>query len=222
MAISPFHLIVLGTLASIGGALLIAKAYWWPSLDRRTARHTIEGSQPFLIRREILQHSHTMAGVRWLVVGTVALFFGMTRRGETFYFIDPWTDVFLHVVVLSFSWVATLTRTKGISRRAYIPKIIDLYRQGFELHLEYLVHQGCRRSEIEQGVQIHESVRQRRLSEVSSGLDQIGRLIDVPRRNDESDHQYAGRLRLFFHTETAKPAPAWRRKLILGMRSQRS
>lgn len=219
---SPFHLTVLGILALIGGALLIAKAYWRPSFKDEMVKHTIEGSRPLLIRYEILRHSHTVAGVRWLVIGAVALFFGMTRRGETFYFVDPWTDVFLHVAVLSFSWVATIARAKGMSRRAYLPKIIDLYRQGFETSLEYLMNQGYRNFEIERGVSVHASVRQRRLLGVTSCFDQIGRLIDVPRRSGEADHQYAVRLRPFFRTETAKPASAWYRRRLPGMGSQRA
>lgn len=198
MWISAFDLFVLGTLVSLGGMLFLAKAYWRPSVPEGMAEIPPGGPNPVLLRREFLRHSHTTAGVRWLTIGTIAFFLGATRGNETGYFFGPWTDIFLHGAVLSLSWLVTAARTNGRSREAYLPKILELYRPGFELHLEHLAHQGYRQEEVEQGIPVQEFTRQQRLAEVTASLDQIGRFLDRPRKAGEGDRLYADRLRSLF------------------------
>jgi hypothetical protein len=198
MAIGAFDLLVLGTLVSVGGAAFIAKAYWRTPLSETVKRTPVAQANPVLIRHQIHQHLHALAGVRWLAVGAVALFLGVTRGEEAAYFFGPWADVLVHAAVLSLSWVATVARTRGMSRKAYFERMIELHRQGFDLYVEYLAHGGYRQAEIERGMPIQESARQRRLSEVSTGLDHIGRVIELPRRTAEGDHQYAQRLKPVF------------------------
>lgn len=200
MGVSGFHLLLLGTLVSVGGALLLAKRHWRrPASSVGPLPPGLPGN-PFTIRHDIIRHSETMAGVRWLTIGGLALLFGLARKGEVAYFIGFWTDILLHVAVLSGVWVATVARTKEASRRLYMPKMIELHQQELELHLGYLRTGGYGRFEIEQGLTLPESTRLRRLAEVTSFLDQLGALIDVPRRSGELDHRYAERLRPVFES----------------------
>ncbi len=204
MWISAFDLFVLGTLVSLGGMLFLARAYWRASLPEGAADPMLAGHNPVRLRNEILQHSHTKAAVRWLTIGAIAFILGATRGSETGYLFGPWSDIFAHAAVLSLSWVVTASRTTVLSRKTYLPKIVDLYRPGFQLHLEYLAHQGCRQEEVDKGIPVGEFVRQGRLAEVTASLDQIGRLLDYPRRTGERDRLYAERLRPLFRSSPSE------------------
>lgn len=198
MTISAFDLIILGMLTSLGGALLIVKGNRRRSIPARLVQHTALERNPFDIRQESIRHAHAAAGARWLTVGAVALLLGMTRGTEAIYLIEPWIDAGLHLVVISASWVATAARAKRQSRQRYLPTMIALHRHGFEQSLELLTHQGYTSLEVERNIQVPEATRRQRLSEVSSCLDCIGRLVDLARRRGEGDHAYAERLRPLF------------------------
>lgn len=109
MTLHAFDLIVLGALVSVGGALFLAKAYW-----SRPHSDPPEG-------RQVHQHLHALAGVRWLTVGAIALVLGVTRGEAARYFIGPWSDALIHTVVLSMFWVATGVRTQRLTRKGLRP-----------------------------------------------------------------------------------------------------
>lgn len=194
MGVSGFHLLVLGVLVSLGGLLLLAKRRWRPA----PAGDGALCGRSTALREETIRHSEAMAGTRWLTIGGLALAIGLARGGETSYFVGFWEDIFLHVGVLSISWVATVARAKGVSRERYLPKLIELHREGFERSLEYLRSGGYGRGEVERGLTVSENARQRRLAEVTLCLDRIGASMDLPRREGERDQGYAERLRPFF------------------------
>jgi hypothetical protein len=123
MTLSAFDLIVLGTLVLTGGGLLIAKGR---RPHRATGLHLAPLSSE--MQQEIYQHLHTVAGVRWLTVGSVALVLGITRGEEASYFFGPFIDAALHTVVLSLSWVATSVRTRHMTNKAFLDKIVELNR----------------------------------------------------------------------------------------------
>jgi hypothetical protein len=102
---NSFHLLLLGTLAMLGGVALIIQARW------RSMKLEIS-------MRERHQHPHTMAGTRWLVVGALALLLGVTHGGEPAYFVGFWEDVLLHVGIIAGCWVATAARADTFGRRA--------------------------------------------------------------------------------------------------------
>lgn len=193
MGVSGFHLLVLGVLVSLGGLLLLAKRRWRPA----PAAGALCG-RSLAVREETIRHSETMAGTRWLTIGALALAIGLARGGETSYFVGFWEDIVLHVGVLSVSWVATVARANGTSRDRYLPKLIELHREGFERSLEYLRSGGYGSGEVEQGLIVSEGVRRQRLAEVTPTLDRIGASMDLPRREGERDQGYAERLRPHF------------------------
>lgn len=112
---SMFDLILLGSLISLGGIGFLIRGYWRPSIgaQRETASVGRSGADEGLDTDQ--QRAETMAGVRWLTVGALALFIGYTRGAESGYLFNLWTDVFFHVGLLSVCWAATAVRLKRAS-----------------------------------------------------------------------------------------------------------
>jgi hypothetical protein len=202
MGVSGFDLVVLGVLVSVGGGLFLAGRYRRGPARSEAAPAAAKDSDPIAVRDGIIRHAEVMAGVRWLTIGLLALFLGATRGGESAYLVGFWSDILLHVAVLSLCWLATLVRVKRQSRQRYLPRMIELHRKGFDTHAEHLSHDGYNRYEIEQGVVVAESLRRLRLAEGARRLDQIGQALDVFRTAGESDRHYVERLRPFFAPAT--------------------
>ncbi|WP_447975155.1 hypothetical protein [Nitrospira sp. Kam-Ns4a] len=195
---SGFDLIVLGTLVSLGGGLLFARRYWVRAFPAMPGPLSARECDPLIVRDGIIRHSEAMAGVRWLTIGVLALGVGATREGEPWYLVGFWSDILLHVTVLSGCWFATLARAKRQSRRQYLPLMVELHRKSFDVRAEHLAHDGYTRYEIDQGLDVAEGTRRHRLAEGSRYLDQIGLALDVLRASGESDRQYVERLRPYF------------------------
>jgi hypothetical protein len=116
--ISAFDLFLLGTLVSLGGLMFLFRAYRSQStrLPIQIAANAIKTGADGL--HEIRQRAETMAGVRWLTVGALALFVGYTRGSDSGYLFDLWSDLAFHTALLSCCWAATVFRIKRVSRNA--------------------------------------------------------------------------------------------------------
>lgn len=118
--ISTFDLVLLGSLISLGGLVLLFRAYRSQSLGSpmQMASTGLKSSGDIL--HETRHRAETMAGVRWLTVGALALFIGYTRGADSGYLFDFWSDLAFHAALLSGCWAATVFRIKRVNKGATV------------------------------------------------------------------------------------------------------
>jgi len=116
--ISAFDLILLGSLVSLGGFMFLFRTYRSRSTGSplHIASTGMQNSAGDLHERR--QRAETMAGVRWLTVGALALFVGYTRGSDSGYLFDFWSDLAFHTALLSGCWAATVFRINRASGNA--------------------------------------------------------------------------------------------------------
>lgn len=201
-----FHLGALGTLLLAGSAILLAKAFFWPSFLRESAR-AFFGSNPFQVRNSIVQRDEAVAGILWLALGVVVSLLGISTNGEPLYLIGRTWDVLLVIFIVCIAGFLTFVMTRTVSRRQYLPYMIEMQKEGFEQARTYLANEGRSGEEVERALTLDAETQRHRLAQARGFLDQIGQLIDVPRTAEQDDHAYLNVLRPFFDNNTS-PTPA--------------
>jgi hypothetical protein len=115
--LSTFDLTLLGSLVSAGGLAFLGQAKWphlvWKKISERQSANRESNSES----RERLKRATTIAGARWLTVGTLTLFVAHTHGAEEGYLFGPWGDVLFHVIFVSTSWGTTAFRMKQTAER---------------------------------------------------------------------------------------------------------
>jgi uncharacterized membrane protein len=200
MAFGSYDAIILGTILTVVGALLFVKAYLSPSFPDEAAQNFLDGN-PFQIRNGIIQRYETMAGVIWLIIGSLGIIIGalwQVQHWQTGYLVDPYLDILVLFLVGVVAGAITVVITDRLSQRAYRPRMIEMQRNLFEDAATRVSHEGQTPDEVKGGRDVPPASRPSRLAEAAKYLDQIGKLLDVPRREDETDKQYVERLKPFF------------------------
>ena len=195
-----FDLLMAGAALGVGGALLLAKSNLAPSYPNELAA-TFFGSNPFQIRNLICQRFETISGALWLALSFMALAAGTAIASPTIEG-GRWNRFGIHIlgviVLFSVLWWVTLWITKIISRRKYLPEMIEMQRDVFEQAESVIENNGLYRNEIQQKAVIDQTTREQRALGGTSQLNQIGKLSDVIRRTNESDCDYLQRIQPFF------------------------
>ncbi|MFQ5804437.1 MAG: hypothetical protein ACE5JQ_16225 [Candidatus Methylomirabilales bacterium] len=204
MTFDGYDLNMVGVVLAAGSALLLAKAYLFPSFPEESAA-TIFKANPFQIRNGIIQRREATAGAIWLMGSLLAFLTGYAWTaygGEIGFLLGPFGDALLVLAVGIAAWCGTIGTTNCRSRRAYLPRMIQMLREGFEQDSFVIAHGGLYQNEIEarDAVSPSPAVREKRLESATRHLDQIGKLIDIPRRKWETDSEYVERLRPFFES----------------------
>ena len=175
-----FDLLILAGVLGAGGSYITVKS----NLERLSPQ--LAGSffdyNPYQVRNMISMRHEAIAGTIWLGLSLVVM-----STGTIVSSIDPphlqIMDYLVHTfLIIGFGFLAawlTLTITHAISRRVYIPRMIECHSDLFDR-----CTRDVRKPEMQE--QLHRD------------LDQIGTLIDVPRRDNEDDSSYLDRLRPFF------------------------
>lgn len=113
--ISTFDLSLMGGLISFGGLL-----FFLLGTRRRAAAGlgaSVKGMRESESLHDSRQRAEFLAGMRWLTVGALVLFVGLTRGTAAGYLFDLWTDIAFHVGILSACWAATAYRVKHVGGR---------------------------------------------------------------------------------------------------------
>jgi len=195
-----FDLLIVGAVLGVGSALLFAKSNLNPSYPDETATAYL-GSNPFQLRNTICQRSEAVAGAVWLALSLLCLSAGSILAAGTGQQ-RCYGSLWLHTTVIILAGLGglwgTLAIANKLSRKTYLPRMIAVCREGFELCSIYVTHAGRSQVEVDRGILPELSTQQRRLAETTAFLDMIGKVIDVPRKTAEVDSQYMERLRSFF------------------------
>jgi hypothetical protein len=200
MGFNSYDAFILGAILTTGSPIFFGKAYLFPSFPDEAAQMVLDGN-PFHVRNAIIQRYEAIAGTIWLAGGLVNIILGTlwTAQGwQTSYFIGPYLDILVLLVAGVVAGAVTIIITTTLSQRVYRPRMIEMQRELFAGHAFILSHEGRDREQVDRGENVPAESRQRRLAEVAPNLDQIGKLLDVPRGERETDDQFVERLKPHF------------------------
>ena len=193
-------LTVLGACLGFLGSIILARSYLAPTFAKQ-ATQAFFGQNPFLVRNQIVQRVEALAGTFWLVFGFL---FG--AMGTVFTSIaaekSPASDYWIHFVLTvgatAFLFILSYRWTTYRSRQEYRPMMIHLQRELYDLCATCLSSGGLQQPEIDSGTKLPQETRDQRLLETRRRLDQLGQLLDVPRKPLKLDRDYIRRLEPFF------------------------
>jgi len=200
-ALIGFDLLILGAVLGVGGSVLLGKSNLAPSYPDDLAS-TFWGSNPFQLRNLIKQRYDAIAGAIWLGLSLLALASG-TIWATANTSLGPFSDLVIHTLVLllvgSCGVWGTIVFSNRISRKIYLPQMIAMQREVFEQAWSVIENDGLYKTEVQQSATISPEVRRQRRTDATRQLNQIGKLIDLPRKPNESDNEYLRRIEPFFY-----------------------
>ena len=109
-----------------------------------------------------------------------------------------WIDIFVYLFAGGELLMVLLNVSKRISRHMYLPKMVKLQSQLYKQSAQYLSNDGRNDQEIIRGSSIDNVLKTKRLEDSERRLEQIGKLIDVPRQPEEVLKLYLERLKPIF------------------------
>jgi hypothetical protein len=175
-------------------------SYLAPAFAKQ-ATQAFFGQNPFLVRNQIVQRVEALVGTFWLVfgflfgaIGTVLTAISAEKRLAT----DYWLHFAIIIAGTAILLVLSLRWTKYKSRQEYRPMMVHLQRELYLLCAAYLANGGLDQSEIAHAANFPQETRNQRLLETRHRLDQLGQLLDAPRKPLELDRDYIRRLEPFF------------------------
>jgi drug/metabolite transporter (DMT)-like permease len=193
-----FDLVTFGACLGFLGSLIMAKSFLKPSYQDKLVK-TYWNQNPYAMRQQIIQRVEASTGTFWLVLGfllaTVGNVITVSQDAKC-----NFTDCASHFgVFLAFTamlfW-SSLYYAASKSKKEYLPLMVFLQRDAYQMCTIYIAAGGAHPSEA--GQDVKQEVREQRLSDTRRNLDQIGELVDVPRKPLESDKDYAKRMEPLF------------------------
>jgi hypothetical protein len=198
-----YDFILLGGCLGLIAAILLTKSYLVPSFAKEVSQ-TFLGQNPFLVRNQITQRVEAITGTICLgisffltSVGTVLAAGSDVAEGNGSY----WTHLLVFIGATLVLFWGSIKFTNWRSRRDYVPQMVSLQSEIFSKCKAYLDNGGLEDHEAKR-TDIGSDIRGQRLKRVTGWLDQIGKLIDVPRKTSEEDAAYLDRLSPYFGQET--------------------
>lgn len=196
-----FDLTVLGACLGFLGSIILSLSYLTPAFAKQ-ATQTFWDQNPFLVRNQIVQRVEALTGTFWLVsgflfgaIGTVLTSISAEKRLATNYY---WLHFALIIVGTAILLVLSLRWSKYRSRQEYRPMMVHLQRELYRLCAAYLANGGLDQTEVTHAADFPQETRDQRLLGTRDRLDQLGQLLDVPRKPLELDRDYIRRLEPFF------------------------
>jgi hypothetical protein len=195
-----FDLTIFGTSLGVLGSFILAKSYLAPSFARQ-ATQTFWDQNPYLVRNQIMQRIEALTGTFWVLLGFLLLSVG-TVFTLTMEDTQPAQDYWIHFTAITAVTITLFIPSskwiKHRSKQEYVPMMIYLQRGLYEQCSSYIHNNYREQREIEQETIISEDILHKRRTSIRAHLDQIGQLIDIPRKPHEMDREYFGRLSPLF------------------------
>jgi hypothetical protein len=176
-----FDFLIFAGILAAGASLLTIRSVLGPPSPELSA--SFYGKNLFQFRNQIRMRYEAIAGTIWMSLSLAAMSAGtilMSIGQPKIVLRESLIHILLLLAVGSVCfWITTLI-TNCISRKVYIPEIIESYRGLYDRCVALLSEAG-------------------RLDLVTQELDKIGTLIDRPRNKNEDNDTYLRRLRPHFY-----------------------
>ncbi len=177
------------------------------------------GTNPFQLRDSIISRWENRTAVLLLIVGGLVGILGTLRAaslGHEGYLVGPsryaWEtrrfpitmEIIVLIAVGLVLWRGTVGITNWLSAHEYVPVMVDQQRDLWQQSIFVLANGGRYRNEVEKGTTIEPAISQQRIERANGNLEQIGKLIDVPRKKNEPMKHYSDRLLPLFEVPGEK------------------
>jgi hypothetical protein len=194
-----FDLVLAGTTFGFVGSIIMAKSFLKPSFQRQ-ATQSYYGQNPYLARNQIVQRVEALVGATWLAVSFLCGSLGAVISATEGTASDPshyWSHFAAIVLIAAILLLLSVQYSKRESKKQYIPMMLYLLREGYQHSFRLLSTGGLEEDEL-QRTDITQDITNQRLMGVARRLDDIGKLIEVPRQPLENDRDYAQRMKALF------------------------
>jgi hypothetical protein len=194
-----YDFVIVGTILLAGGALLFGKAYLMPSFAEEAAE-TYMGTNPFVLRNNIVTKHEAIAAATWTLLGLAATIIGTVRgaRGHSGYLTTAWLDIVVVSAAALVLWRLTLLATDWTSGKEFVPKVAANQREIYARDIFVIFHEGRYREEAATGGRPSEDVVKGRWEAAAHTFDRLAKLLDEPRRGGEDYQAYALRIGRYF------------------------
>lgn len=192
--------VILGVVLGMGSALLFAKAYLIPSFPVESAQ-TFFNANPFVVRSGITTRHEAIAGAVWLVGASISTLWGIVRTvraGQEGYLVSSGFDLLVLLAAVLVAGRITIAITDRTSRAEYLPIVVQMQEELFARAAFIIRHEGVNPEESAKGIVVPQHEAEARMKAQSAHLDQVGKLLDEPRRKGEDNVSYVRRLSLYF------------------------
>lgn len=200
-----FHLLIAGAVSAFIGSILTIKSILHQPFSDELAK-SYWGKNPFRIRNDVIQQVEAVTGTIFMAISFLLVVAGtlLTTSGITSQNILAFAgDILVYLLLGGGLLLLLLDVTRHISRMLYLPRMVESHAEGYWIAVEHVTNEGLTQEEIARQTRIPQETRDSRLTEANRRLEQIGKLVDLPRFPQENLQKYIGRLQPLFVKNTA-------------------
>ncbi len=175
-----FDLLILAGVLGVGGSYITVKSNLEPLSPQLAG--SFFGQNPYQLRNLICMRNEAIAGTIWLGLSLVAMSAGTIITSIDSPHVSLKAALVHTPALIGLGFVGvwgTLEVTARLSRRIYVPKLLESHKGMFDRCISYL-------DKVEKA------------DDLTHDLDQIGTLIDVPRLSNENNATFIERLKPYF------------------------
>jgi hypothetical protein len=195
-------LVITGSLFGVvGSAIWIKGGIFRPDLMEEV--RTYSGRNPFQIKAAVLQRWDDVVAFTWLALSFLLALVGTIQSSR-----DSTTDPFwirfdtrtLAAILLAFGgavFLLSLRISKWLGMRQAVPILVSLQQEILAGALDVIRQGGLRKDMRLPGAIVSQELKDKVVADATRRLDQVGRLLEIPRRPAESDASYGERLEAF-------------------------
>jgi hypothetical protein len=185
----------------VGSAIWIRGGIFRPDLTQETSLFL--GRNPFQVKAAIRQRWENVVAFTWIALSFLLSLFGTMQSARNQKLEMFWAELDAPVLILVFLsvgvalYLLSVKFSKWFGMRRATPLLVNLQRHLIARAAHVLRHGGLRENQLIPGVIVSEEQKEKQLAEARRRLDQVGSLLEVPRRVGEEDAGYVERLEAF-------------------------
>ena len=195
-------LVIVGSLLGVvGSAIWIKGGVFRPDLMEEV--RTYSGRNPFQVKAAIVQRWDDVVAFAWLALSFMFSLLGSIQSGrdlsrKLFWArLDTLVLVPIPLAVGAGLFLASLRISKWLGMRQALPILVNLQPEILALALHVIRHDGLRADQLIPGAIVGLEQIAKQLADATRRLEQVGRLVEIPRRPTEEDLSYGDRLEAF-------------------------
>lgn len=200
MKISGNDLILLGLCFGIASTIILGKGYIFKDIGAiQDESRSYYGANPYAVRNKIIQKWEGALGfmliVPFAILQLLGLYLNVAKPKIESILLNPSYNLILLVLVtICLIWGSNLI-AGSIAKNKYITVLKGLLSEGFAQTEYVLTNDGVYEKEQDRSQSITREIKDKRLSDMRSRLENWERLFNFKRKSNESDIDYFFRLK---------------------------